>query len=162
MAKNLSYLIDLTYDKAYKGYVADVVNLYGCMSQGKTKEEALKQGHGWSDEENPSPPATMLASALPDTIKETDESILNEIIECTSCKRSYRIVKGEFDLLRKLSLPVPRECPKCRENNRFARMTKPGLYHRNCAKCGNPIYTPYPPEDGRIIYCVKDYQAEFL
>lgn len=42
MTKNLSYLIDLTYDKTYKGYVADVVNLYGCMSQGKTKKEALK------------------------------------------------------------------------------------------------------------------------
>ena len=41
MTKNLSYLIDLTYDKNYKGYVADVVNLYGCMSQGKTKKEAL-------------------------------------------------------------------------------------------------------------------------
>lgn len=35
------YLIELTYDKFYKGYVADVVNLYGCMSQGKTKEEAV-------------------------------------------------------------------------------------------------------------------------
>lgn len=42
MTKNLSYLIDLIYDKSYKGYVADVVNLYGCMSQGKTKKEALK------------------------------------------------------------------------------------------------------------------------
>lgn len=42
MTKSLSYLIDLTYDKAYKGYVADVVNLYGCMSQGKTKKAALK------------------------------------------------------------------------------------------------------------------------
>jgi len=41
MTKNLSYLIELTYDKAYKGYVADVVNLYGCMSQGKTKKEAV-------------------------------------------------------------------------------------------------------------------------
>lgn len=41
MTKNLSYLIDLTYDDAYKGYVADVVNLYGCMSQGKSKREAL-------------------------------------------------------------------------------------------------------------------------
>lgn len=41
-AKKLDYLIKLTYDKTYKGYVADVVNLYGCMSQGKTKEEALK------------------------------------------------------------------------------------------------------------------------
>ena len=38
----LDYLIKLTYDKTYKGYVADVVNLYGCMSQGRTKKEALK------------------------------------------------------------------------------------------------------------------------
>lgn len=38
----LDYLIELTYDKSYKGFVADVINLYGCMSQGKTKEEALK------------------------------------------------------------------------------------------------------------------------
>lgn len=38
----LDYLIKLTYDKTYKGYVAEVINLYGCMSQGKTKEEALE------------------------------------------------------------------------------------------------------------------------
>ncbi|HLC87767.1 MAG TPA: type II toxin-antitoxin system HicB family antitoxin [Patescibacteria group bacterium] len=37
----LDYIIKLTFDKEYDGYVADVVNLYGCMSQGKTKEEAL-------------------------------------------------------------------------------------------------------------------------
>jgi len=42
MTKKLDYLIKLTYDKDYEGYVADVVNLYGCMSQGKTKKEALK------------------------------------------------------------------------------------------------------------------------
>lgn len=42
MTKKLDYLIKLTYDKDYDGYVADVVNLYGCMSQGKTKAEALK------------------------------------------------------------------------------------------------------------------------
>lgn len=39
--KKLDYLIELTYDTSYKGFVADVINLYGCMSQGKTKEEAL-------------------------------------------------------------------------------------------------------------------------
>lgn len=39
--RKLDYLIELTYDKSYKGYVADVVTLYGCMSQGKTKAEAL-------------------------------------------------------------------------------------------------------------------------
>lgn len=39
--EKLDYIIKLTYDKTYKGYVADVVNLYGCMSQGKSKKEAL-------------------------------------------------------------------------------------------------------------------------
>ena len=38
----LDYIIKLTFDKEYNGYVADVVNLYGCMSQGKTKKEALE------------------------------------------------------------------------------------------------------------------------
>ena len=42
MNQKMDYIIKLTYDKTYKGYVADVVNLYGCMSQGKTKNEALK------------------------------------------------------------------------------------------------------------------------
>jgi predicted RNase H-like HicB family nuclease len=41
MTKKLDYLIKLTYDKEYKGYVADVLNLYGCMSEGKTKKEAV-------------------------------------------------------------------------------------------------------------------------
>lgn len=41
MTKKLDYLIKLTYDKEYEGYVADVLNLYGCMSQGKTKKEAI-------------------------------------------------------------------------------------------------------------------------
>jgi len=128
----------------------------------KTKEEVLKEGYFWDDTENPSPPATMKAHVLPDTISETNDSILEEVIECASCKRSYKIVRGELDLLRKMRLPAPRECPKCRENKRFARMTKPKLYHRKCDKCGEPIYTPYAPEDPRIVYCVKDYQAEFL
>lgn len=36
-----TFTIKLIYDKAYKGYVAEVVNLPGCMSQGKTKEETV-------------------------------------------------------------------------------------------------------------------------
>lgn len=42
MIRKLDYIIKLTCDKSYKGYVADVVNLYGCMSQGKTNKEALE------------------------------------------------------------------------------------------------------------------------
>lgn len=45
MTSKLDYVIKLIYDKDYKGYVADVLNLYGCMSQGKTKTEAVKNAN---------------------------------------------------------------------------------------------------------------------
>jgi predicted RNase H-like HicB family nuclease len=35
-------LVNLIYDQDYKGYVADVPELPGCMSQDKTVEAALK------------------------------------------------------------------------------------------------------------------------
>lgn len=34
--------VNLVYDPEYKGYVADVPELPGCMSQGKTVESALR------------------------------------------------------------------------------------------------------------------------
>jgi len=36
------FLVNLVFDPDYDGYVADVPQLPGCMSQGKTVEEALK------------------------------------------------------------------------------------------------------------------------
>jgi predicted RNase H-like HicB family nuclease len=38
----MQLLVNLVYDQDYKGYVADVPELPGCMSQGKTVEAALK------------------------------------------------------------------------------------------------------------------------
>lgn len=35
-------MVNLIFDPEYKGYVADVPELPGCMSQGKTVEQALK------------------------------------------------------------------------------------------------------------------------
>ena len=35
-------MVNLIYDTEYKGYVVDVPELPGCMSQGKTNEAALK------------------------------------------------------------------------------------------------------------------------
>ena len=36
------FAVCLEYDQEYEGYVASVPSLPGCMSQGKTKEEALE------------------------------------------------------------------------------------------------------------------------
>jgi hypothetical protein len=127
----------------------------------KTKEEALAMGYTWDDSESPVYTTTLKSENLPDTILETTDVVLEEVIECANCKRGYKIVLGELNLLRKMGLPVPHECPKCRENARFARMTKPGMHHRSCDKCKKEIYTPYAPEDPRIVYCVQCYQSEF-
>ncbi len=128
----------------------------------KNKEEALKEGYSWEEEEVKEYKTSVDSSFLPDTIKETDESILNETIKCSTCIRGYKIAKGEFDLLRKMNLPIPHECPRCRENKRFNRMNKPGMYNRTCAKCSTDIYTPYAPDRPEIVYCVRCYQQEFL
>ena len=128
----------------------------------KTKEEIQKEGYNWADTEEPVYQITLLSESLPNTIAQTPENILKEIIKCASCGRGYKIVQGELDLLKKMNLPVPHECPKCRENKRFMRMIKPGMYYRNCDKCGINIYTPYSPDRAEIVYCVKCYQNEFL
>lgn len=127
----------------------------------KDKEQAIDEGYTWDDIESPNTLPSIESSQLPDTLEETSDSVLEEIIKCGECSRSYKIVRGELLLLRKMGLPVPHECPKCRESARFNRMNKPGMYHRNCAKCEAPIYTPYAPERPEIVYCVKCYQGEF-
>ena len=127
----------------------------------KTKTEALSLGYQWDDYENPVTEATITSSQLPSAIKETSDTVLDEVIRCADCPKSYRIVKGELGLLRKLNLPVPHSCPKCRENKRFARMTMPKFYSRKCQNCNKPIYTPYSPQDPKIVYCVECYQKEF-
>jgi predicted RNase H-like HicB family nuclease len=37
----MKYKVIITYDPEYKGYIVDAPELEGCMSQGKTIDEAL-------------------------------------------------------------------------------------------------------------------------
>lgn len=41
MNQKRQFLVNLVFDPEYKGYVADVPQLPGCMSQGKSVEAAL-------------------------------------------------------------------------------------------------------------------------
>jgi len=42
MSQTHRYLVNLVFDPEYRGYVADVPQLPGCMSQGKSVEAALR------------------------------------------------------------------------------------------------------------------------
>jgi predicted RNase H-like HicB family nuclease len=37
----MKFKVIISYDKEYEGYIVDVPELIGCMSQGKTLDEAL-------------------------------------------------------------------------------------------------------------------------
>ena len=51
----MKFQVVLHYDPEYKGYVVDVPELNGCMSQGKTFDDALENVkdaiHGWIEVE---------------------------------------------------------------------------------------------------------------
>ena len=52
----MNYKVVIMYDSEYQGYVVDVPELVGCMSQGKTIDEALENVkdaiNGWLYVEN--------------------------------------------------------------------------------------------------------------
>jgi len=128
----------------------------------KTKEEALALGYVWNDEEEKQADATILGNDLPETIKEVESSIVNEVISCTTCERKYKIAQLEFNLLRKMNIPLPVRCLRCREKSRFDKLQMPKLYNRTCLKCSKPIRTSFAPDRPEIVYCEKCYQQEFI
>lgn len=127
-----------------------------------TKEEALAKGYQWNDEVEQNVSVTLEGSKLPETIKEVQDDILQEVISCTTCSRKYKIATLELELLRRMKLPLPDQCLKCRENALFARLQPPRLYDRQCAKCSEDIETSYSPERPEIVYCEQCYQQEVM
>ncbi len=127
-----------------------------------TKDEALKRGYKWRDRETPKYQPTVKTSDLPDHIKDVDEKILQEIIECATCKRPYRILKRELDFLKRFNIALPRSCFECRHLARFYQVNFPRLYQRQCAKCSKDIETTYSPDRKELVYCEQCYNAEVV
>lgn len=126
----------------------------------KTKDEALAEGYNWQDVTENVYQATIRGNELPQTIQETTEAVLNEIIGCETCGKGYKIAHGEFLLYKKLNLPVPSKCSRCREKRRFNLVNKPVFFGSQCAKCNKAITTMHNPKTGKIIYCTDCYQQE--
>ena len=133
-----------------------------------TREQALAKGYPWYDAPAKDYHVTMTAAQIPDAIEDlpaqagVPDSILKEILECMDCKQAYRIIEMELAFLRQEKLPIPRQCVDCRHQMRISQRAKAFLYHRQCAKCSVPFETAYPPEDPRIVYCLKCFYDEII
>ncbi len=124
-----------------------------------TKEMALKSGYKWKDEDTkittPTNPVI-----IPDNIDEINESITKQILNCEETGKTFKIIPQEFQLYKKLGIPVPTIAPEIRHKNRFSKELPHHLWKRNCAKTGKEILTAYSPNRPEIIYSEEAYSEE--
>jgi Zn ribbon nucleic-acid-binding protein len=104
---------------------------------------------------------TKKAEELPDHIKDAPQSILSEVIGCKTCGRGYKLISFEFEFLKRMNLPLPRQCPFCRIKEKLDQWVKESrIVDRVCSQCGAEFETHYPKEDVEYILCKKCYQHE--
>jgi hypothetical protein len=147
-----------------------------------SKEEIEKQGFLYREFPITEYQITILAKDLPDDIKDVSDDIVKESIECLECKRAYRIIPMELSFYRRIILPLPRYCYRCRFNHLFKFVNPPKFWKRTCEcmgtqsknglyqnqyphthaeqPCGLEVQTSYAPQKPEIIYCEKCYQEE--
>ncbi len=126
-----------------------------------TRDEALARGYRWQEETTGTyDKGTIPPNAMPATIAEVDESILKEILECSSCRKNYRLTKAELDFYRQMGVPLPRLDFECRHQARMGKRTPRKLYSRSCAHCQKAVQTPYAPERPEVIYCEECFNRE--
>ena len=143
----------------------------------KTKEEALKEGYRWLDQDKKNYVPTIMGDDLPENIKEATDDIFNEIIGCAhkgecnqQCTVAFKVIPDELQFYRANGIPLPLLCPNCRHYERLKERNPIKLWHRSCMcdnkehshveKCQNEFETSYSPDKPEIVFCKECYQKE--
>jgi len=123
-----------------------------------SEEEARNKRYQWRESEKEEYETTIRAQNLPDHIKDTPGLILKERISCEKCGRAYRIIEMELQFHRQMNVPLPRECPFCRINEKLNLWVKNMERNkRTCAGCGIAMESPYRETERPEVYCRKCY-----
>ena len=141
-------------------------NTYAMIEFPLTKEEVKKNDWQWYDE-----PKTQVdlkgleliqAKDLPKDIKDIKDDILNKAIICQVTGKPFRLIKAELKFYKKHNLPIPTKHPYQRMMERFKKRNPTRLWKDTCDKCGQKMFTSYPPKKQKElkIYCHKCYLGE--
>jgi len=154
------------------------------------KQKAQEKFFRWHDVKEKDYIPTVKAIDLMDKIEDVNDGILNEIILCSCegkcnhlCTTAFKITFEELQFYRKMNLPLPRFCSKCRSANRKTNRTflqtikkqcqcsgsesENGLYKNTATHshgdkhCEIEFETNYIDESD-LLYCEKCYQQEVL
>ncbi|MFA6515124.1 MAG: hypothetical protein WCT42_02555 [Candidatus Paceibacterota bacterium] len=153
-----------------------------------SKEEAIKENYLWRDSKDRNYLITLKSEDLPDDIKDVNNDITSETISCMcngncshQCTTAFKIIPEELQFYRKLNLPLPRYCFKCRSGERLKQRTLLQTVKRKCQctgdgtdnnsyknntvhsheskHCNVEFETNYINEND-LLYCEKCYQQE--
>lgn len=87
----------------------------------------------------------------------------NNVITCSNCKKRFTTIEQEEKFLKDKDIPLPTQCPSCRQIRRLKLRGERALYKTNCQKCGKEIVVSYDPKTTEnTILCKKDYEQYFL
>jgi hypothetical protein len=150
-----------------------------------TEEAAKNYGYKWEIEQKKDYGITRSSNELPETIRETADAILDEIIGCAHegkcherCTVAFKLTEFELQFYQNHNIPLPRLCHNCRHYRRVMQRNPVKLWHRQCmcdyniyrnsvshshheqGRCPNEFETSYATDRKEIVYCETCYQAE--
>ncbi len=79
---------------------------------------------------------------------------------CQNCKNDFIIFPEDFDFYKKIDVPPPTFCWKCRFQRRVACRNERKPFWNTSAKTGKRILSLYPPESGVTIYDDDEWKTD--
>lgn len=109
-----------------------------------SKQEAGELGYSWRESEkkefqNPT-------AAVPNSLAQTQDSILSELLACKATGKNYKLQRNELKLHHKIGVPLSPYSPDHRHLKRLELRNPRVLHKRQCAETGEEIYTTISPE----------------
>lgn len=81
---------------------------------------------------------------------------------CSKCGKQFLIIDQEQKFLNQKNLPLPTNCPSCRQMRRLMLRGGRTLYKTTCQKCNKEIVVSYDPaKTNNVILCKEDYSRYF-
>ena len=79
---------------------------------------------------------------------------------CQNCKWNFTIEPEDFDFYKKIQVPPPTWCPKCRLQRRLSFFNLFTLYRRKCDLCGELKVSSFPPGSPYRVYCPQCWWSD--
>lgn len=82
---------------------------------------------------------------------------------CLRCQKQFLIIDQEQAFLTQKGLPLPTQCPSCRQLRRLSLRGGRQLFKTVCQKCQKEIVVSFDPQKVRQpIFCKEDYEKFLL